>query len=1035
MDEDGSEDDGLGAAPTVVAVVVAHDPGPWFEEGLAALVAQDYPHLSVLVIDVGRTDLTPRVAAVAPNAFVRRLGGDPGFAAAANEVLAVVEGASHYVFCHDDVAPDPDAVRLLLEEAFRSNAAVVGPKLVQWDDPTRLLQVGLSADKGGVTTGPVERGELDQEQHDAVRDVFLVPGGLTLVRADLFATIGGFDPAMPLMGEDLDFCWRAQTAGGRVLVAPAARVRHVEALARLGRPDDEVDRAKLRALEARHRVRAVLKNYSWFHLLRVVPQLLVLGAGEAVYAFVAGRRATARAIVGAWSYNLRNIGDLRRARRRVRTYRTWPDSEVRRLQARGSARLTRFLRGQLGRGGAGSLDGARTWTRSWRIGRLPVAVWTGVALVLLVGSRSLLGRALPAVGQFAPLTGPVNLLRLFLSGWRTSGLGASAPAPPAFGLLGIGGGVLFGGTGLLQKLLVLGALPLGLAGAYRLAKPLASGSARLVVLVVYASIPVAYTALARGGLSGVRAYAVAPWFLGALARATRTAPFAPPDDERAAGAGPAGLSWSSIVGLGLLLAVVGALAPSVVIALVVAAAGLVAAGVLVGDAGGRALALALAASGVAVVLLAPWSLDLLVPGSGAWRLTAVADAPAHALGLGEVLRFHTGPTGAGILGWAFLVAAALPLLVGSDWRLAWATRCWGVALAGWGFVWLAGRGWLPLPAPAAEVALAPAAAAIALAAGLGLVAFRTDVPSYRFGWRQFASSAAGIAVVLGALPVIGAAADGRWHLPSRDYRAQLSWMPDHRSEGAFRVLWVGPPDALPLDGWPLGDGVAYGLSDGGVPDVTNLWPASDGGATGLVADALKLARDRKTTRLGEQLSAMAVRYILVTDRAAPTNKAAPAGPLPATVAAGLAEQLDLKLISRDAHEVVYENAAWGPGRARLAATRPDPDTVAAGDLKNSDPVLVDASSPLSFHGDLDKGDTVFFSEAASGNWRLRAGGVAATRQRALGFANAFTVRKSGRATLRYRTPLFRPAIVLLEAALWVLAIRYLIVLRLRRRRR
>ena len=57
---------------------------------------------------------------------------------------------------------------------------------MQWDDPTRLLQVGLSADKGGVTIGPVERGELDQEQHDAIRDVFLVPTACVLVRADLF---------------------------------------------------------------------------------------------------------------------------------------------------------------------------------------------------------------------------------------------------------------------------------------------------------------------------------------------------------------------------------------------------------------------------------------------------------------------------------------------------------------------------------------------------------------------------------------------------------------------------------------------------------------------------------------------------------------------------------------------------------------------------------------------------------------------------------------------------------------------------------
>ena len=54
-----------------------------------------------------------------------------------------------------------------------------------------LLQVGMLVDKTGHEIATVERGELDQEQHDAVRDVFYAPGGCTLVRADLFQNLGG----------------------------------------------------------------------------------------------------------------------------------------------------------------------------------------------------------------------------------------------------------------------------------------------------------------------------------------------------------------------------------------------------------------------------------------------------------------------------------------------------------------------------------------------------------------------------------------------------------------------------------------------------------------------------------------------------------------------------------------------------------------------------------------------------------------------------------------------------------------------------
>ena len=140
------------SAPPVVAVVVTCDPGSWLEETLTTLGAQDYPNLSVLVIDAASTeDPTPRVAAVLPRAYVYRLPSRVGFARAANEALSMVEGASHFLFCHDDVALAPDAVRILLEEAFRTTPAWCAPKLVEWDRPERLISVGLSADKTGVT--------------------------------------------------------------------------------------------------------------------------------------------------------------------------------------------------------------------------------------------------------------------------------------------------------------------------------------------------------------------------------------------------------------------------------------------------------------------------------------------------------------------------------------------------------------------------------------------------------------------------------------------------------------------------------------------------------------------------------------------------------------------------------------------------------------------------------------------------------------------------------------------------------------------
>jgi len=101
--------------PAVVVVMVAHDPGPWFEDALASGAAQDDPNAALLVIDCASVvDLEVRIASAAPDAHLKRLDENVGFGPAANEVLGAVEGAAFYLFCHDDVRLDPDVIQVMV---------------------------------------------------------------------------------------------------------------------------------------------------------------------------------------------------------------------------------------------------------------------------------------------------------------------------------------------------------------------------------------------------------------------------------------------------------------------------------------------------------------------------------------------------------------------------------------------------------------------------------------------------------------------------------------------------------------------------------------------------------------------------------------------------------------------------------------------------------------------------------------------------------------------------------------------------------
>ena len=228
----------------MVVAMVVHEPCPWLDEVLTSLAAQDYPNMQTLFFVTGTAsspavDIAPAVNILPagnasdiirhalPAAVIRQVEGNPGYGPLMNEVGRLVEGESgFFCFMHDDVALESNAISTMIEEMFRSNAGVVGPKFVMWDDITVLQSVGLGADRIGDIDSIVAPGEKDQEQHDAVRDVFLLPSACMLVRADLFREIGGFSPDIPLFGEDLDFCWRTHLSGARVLVVPAARARH-----------------------------------------------------------------------------------------------------------------------------------------------------------------------------------------------------------------------------------------------------------------------------------------------------------------------------------------------------------------------------------------------------------------------------------------------------------------------------------------------------------------------------------------------------------------------------------------------------------------------------------------------------------------------------------------------------------------------------------------------------------------------------------------------------------------------------------------
>jgi len=957
------------SAPPVVAVLVASDPGPWFEECLASLAAQDYSAFSVLVIDAGSADdLAARVAAVLPKAYLHRQPQNTGFGSAANGVRELVSGASHYLFCHDDILLDPDAVRRMVEEAYRSNAAIVGPKYVTWHDRGVLRQVGIDVDRFGAPSPRVEGDEIDQSQHDEAREVFATPGGATLVRSDLFAAVGGFDDQIELFGEDVDLCWRARLAGARVVVTPLARVGHLEALASGRRAC-----ANPEALQRRHELRTVLKVYGRLRRMSIVFQLLVLSLAEIAYALATKERRRAANVARAWSWNLAHRRDLRVARAEIQAIRAVTDKELVPLQLTGTARLGHFVShrifgdgpgepfGQSRRRARASESGPSRAGRAspsqrpaqrglpgwWEANRRLTLLLGLVALFLLFGSRDLLFQPLPLVGQLLPVPGPVQLWSEFFRGSTDVGLQATGPAPPGLALLGLASLVTFGHGGLVERGLLLLPLVVGPIGVARLVGRFSSRHATIVAALSYLLLALPWNDIARGSIEGLVAYAGMPWILGSLVLASGSPPFedrlagirlAPSNtgDQSSSAIGGARLGGAPTrrgrvrllavdsLAYGVLLAICGALAP-VLFCVSLATAGLL--GIALGLTGrlgsaGRVISVAVAGSVVSFLLLFPWSLTLLQSGAR-WSILSGARS-GFSPSLGQLFRFDVGPIGGGVLGWGLLAAAVFVLLVARGPRLEWGSRFFFVLLGSTSLALAGGRGWLGAGGGATGVILAPAAVALAFCIGLGVAGFEADLPRARFGWRQLSAVVAGGLLVLGLIPAVIAASGGRWDLPTTGFGQVLGWTEAVHPSPAYSVLWLGDPNALPLTSWQLAPGLGAGISSDGLPGIERLWPpANPGGATALFT-ALRSAENGSSVALDAALAAYRVRYIVVPTTLAPVLpgvQSAPSAPPPASLVTTLRLQENLRELPSEAGILVFEAVGYPrPGRAAAGLT-------------------------------------------------------------------------------------------------------------------
>jgi GT2 family glycosyltransferase len=226
-------------APRIAIVIPTDGRSPG--RGAPALVAQcvrslrertQYPHYELLVCDNGNLSADTRayLDTVPHRRVTYRWEGAFNFPRKINFAVRQTD-APYVLLLNDDVEPiNADWLDAMLEYAHQPQIGAVGAKLFYPDG--RLQHVGVAVGVCGVAAHLLHQHPGGTQGCGgiavSVRNCSAVTGACLLTRRDVYDEAGGFDEALALDFNDVDFCLRVRRAGYRIVFTPHARLFHHE---------------------------------------------------------------------------------------------------------------------------------------------------------------------------------------------------------------------------------------------------------------------------------------------------------------------------------------------------------------------------------------------------------------------------------------------------------------------------------------------------------------------------------------------------------------------------------------------------------------------------------------------------------------------------------------------------------------------------------------------------------------------------------------------------------------------------------------
>jgi GT2 family glycosyltransferase len=317
--------------PLVSVIVPHHNRPEVLANCLESLDETAYPRFEVIVVDDCSTDNSAEfISSHFPKVTLVLLRKNVGYGGACNAGAAIARG-SFFAFLNNDTRVDSMWLRNLVDFCAKTGASVVTPKILFLNDPTIINAAGGSYSFLGIAWNR-GNGETDHGQYSSAKPVFY-GSACIFVRRRVWELVGGFDEDFFMYFEDVDWCWRALTAGHRTMYLPESVVYHAWDRA-------QRDPAFVIRYYERNALTTVLKNYQ----SPTVPIALTLFLAVRLVAVIYFARRfpeVSRLIVEGVGTNIRSLPQTLRKRIPIERIRVNSDSEA--LRGMSSAKLSLLM--------------------------------------------------------------------------------------------------------------------------------------------------------------------------------------------------------------------------------------------------------------------------------------------------------------------------------------------------------------------------------------------------------------------------------------------------------------------------------------------------------------------------------------------------------------------------------------------------------------------------------------------------------------------------------------------------------------------